>query len=98
MLLSRQRSCCLRLFYSEVSVDTSIASGAGEVLVLSVRNMKFRPSITILLGKAKVNDEQLQEKEMVQHNMQSGVCVREHNRPTGVNVLDCVCGRKKLLC
>lgn len=57
--LPNKRRNYLRLFNSKVSVDTSIASSARQVLVLSVGNVKFGASITILLGQSKVNDKQL---------------------------------------
>ena len=42
-----------------MGIDTGVASRASEVLVFSVRDVLFGPGIPILLGQAKVNDEQL---------------------------------------
>ena len=42
-----------------MGIDTGIASRASEVLVFSVRDVLLGPGIPILLGQAKVNDEQL---------------------------------------
>lgn len=40
-------------------IDGGIASGASQVLVLTVRDMKVRLRITILLCKTKVNNVDL---------------------------------------
>ena len=40
---------------SQVGVDARIASSAGEILILAVRDMEVRLRVTVLLGEAKVN-------------------------------------------
>lgn len=44
-----------RLLNTKVSVDTSITSRSGEVLVLTVRDVEVRLGIAVLLGKAEIN-------------------------------------------
>ena len=41
---------------TQVSVDGSIASGAGQVLVLTVRDVEVRLRVPILLGQTKVDN------------------------------------------
>ena len=48
-----------RLLHAKVRVDTSITSGTGQVLVLSVGNVEMGLGITILLGQTKVDDVDL---------------------------------------
>ena len=40
---------------SQVSIDTCITSGTGQVLVLTVRNVKVGLWVTVLFGEPKVN-------------------------------------------
>ena len=49
----------LRLLYSKMSIDAGVSSSPSEVLVLTIRYMLLTTSITIFLGKTKINDEQL---------------------------------------
>ena len=39
-----------------MSVDTSVSRGAGQILVLSVRDVLVCPCVAVLLGQTKVND------------------------------------------
>lgn len=44
------------LTYSKVSVNTSIASSSGQILVLPVRYVLVSSAIPIFLGQAEVDD------------------------------------------
>lgn len=41
---------------SQMSVDASIASSPGQILVFAVRDVKVRLWITVLLGQTEVDD------------------------------------------
>lgn len=49
----------LRLLYSQVSIDAGISSCASKVLVFSIHNVHLCSGVSVFLGQAKVNDEQL---------------------------------------
>ena len=49
----------LRLLNAKMSVDTGVSCSASQVLVLSVRYVEFSTCVSVLLGQAKVDDEQL---------------------------------------
>jgi len=42
-----------------VSIDTSITSSSGQVLVLTVRNVEVTLRVTVLLSQAKIDDVHL---------------------------------------
>ena len=39
-----------------MGVDGGVAGGAGEVLILTVRDVLVRPGVTVFLGQAEVDD------------------------------------------
>jgi hypothetical protein len=43
----------------QVGVDAGVASSAGQVLVLSVRNVLAGAVVAVLLGQAEVDEEEL---------------------------------------
>jgi len=45
-----------RLFNTQMSVDGGVASSTGQVLVLSIRNVKVGLRVSVLLGETKVDD------------------------------------------
>lgn len=49
----------LRLFNSQVSIDTGISCSASQILVFPIHNVHFCSCISVFLGQSKVNDEQL---------------------------------------
>ncbi len=55
--------CCplihLRLLYAKMSVNACVSCSTRQVLVFSVRNVLLAASVTVFLGKTKVNDEEL---------------------------------------
>lgn len=48
--------CVYECTYAQMRVDGGVASGAGQVLVLSVRYVLVCPSVSVLLGQAEVDD------------------------------------------
>ena len=49
----------MRLTDSQMSIDTGIAGGSRQVLVLAIRDMEMSLRVTILLGQAKIDDVHL---------------------------------------
>lgn len=70
-----------------MSVDGSIAGSAGQVLVLTVRNVEVRLRITVLLGQAEINDVDLIAALADAHEEVIGLNVAVNER-LGVDVLD----------
>jgi hypothetical protein len=70
-----------------VSVDTSISSRTGQVLVLSVWNVKVGFGISVFLGQTKINDIDLIASLSNAHEEVVGLNVSV-DEGLGVNVLD----------
>ena len=49
-----------------VGVDGGVSRGAGEVLVLAVRNVLRRPAVTILFRKTKIDYLKKEKKQLSQ--------------------------------
>ena len=70
-----------------MSVDAGVSSGTGQVLVLSVRNVKMRLGISILLGESEIDDVDLVSSLADPHQevVRFDISV---NEVSGVNVFD----------
>jgi hypothetical protein len=49
----------LRLTNSQMGIDTSITSRAGQILVLAVRDVKVSLGVTVFLGETEIDDVDL---------------------------------------
>ena len=55
-MIGSKNSALKRLADAQVGVDGSVASSAGQVLVLSVGDVKMCLRVTVLLGETEVDD------------------------------------------
>ena len=70
-----------------MGVDRGITSSAGQVLVLSVRDVEVSLRVTVLLGKTKINDVDLVASLADAHEEVVGLDITV-DEGLGVNVLD----------
>jgi hypothetical protein len=70
-----------------VSVDTGVAGGTSQVLVLSVRNVEVRLRIAVLLGQTEIDNVDLVAALANAHEEVVGLDVTVDER-LGVDVLD----------
>jgi hypothetical protein len=70
-----------------VSVDTGVAGGTSQVLVLSVRNVEVRLGIAVLLGQTEIDNVDLVAALANAHEEVVGLDVTVDER-LGVDVLD----------
>lgn len=75
------------LLNTQVSVDTGVTSGTGQVLVLTVRDVEVSLGVTVLLGQTKVNNIDLVSTLADAHEKVVGLDVTV-DEGLGVDVLD----------
>lgn len=72
---------------TQVGVDRSITGSAGQVLVLSVRDVEVSLRVTVLLGETKINDIDLVASLADTHQEVVGLDITVDER-LGVDVFD----------
>ena len=75
------------LLNTQVGVDTGVASGTGQVLVLTVRDVEVSLGVTVLFGQAKVDNVDLVSTLADTHEEVIGLNVTV-DEGLGVDVLD----------
>ena len=76
-----------RLLDTQMSVDGRVPSGTGQILVLSVRDMKMRLRVSIFLGQSEINDIDLVSSFSYAHEEIVGFDV-SMNKVSRVDVFD----------